>query len=1193
MNFQKIWFTAVLHLFVPLFAYQSLFAADFIDDFQSDLLGQSPAGKQSIDWEVKADGGTFNVELFNSDQVVTMNRISQSPQSLSMTPLGQEAGLKDNWFMDLEVYRPSKDAGDAELKCQSTSGNKNPLSLVIEGTDLKSKIRDKNNYVITTVATILEDKWFRLTWNADVSTMTFNIWLDGVPIVIEGNLIPGPKTEPYDSLLIEDINSIPGRLRFDNIRMTDSNPLHMDEDPSLIPPQQDLWFIPGARKKDDFSTQAVGQAPQDIPNEVDWSIYNENGGTFRVVNNNGDNVLEMNHLINDSQKARFLPIGDESGLKKTWFYDMEVFKGPNRVELFTINSGTGQSPIIIYLNGDKLMVKEFGDTSFVEKATIPTSQWFRLTIMIDEDRHTAYYDEDSDNNTNCGTLTNCLHRYCSDPDDIVDCTRESRKEYIIWINGDKQDDPSYQEIRDELDFYVDPVTTNALFFHGYGPETGPSQFRYISMSDHNPLVADHELGVAEEVMEPWTDVVRNGKIVSIWNRSYELNEQGLIDRINNGGQRQLISGMKLEADDINGVPIPYSMTNQAVSSDSPEEASIFTQGMLGSTPIDIWTKIEYDGMVRFDVTIDGTQNNLPVQSFDLRIPLPESLAKYLHYIGPNLRNGASDTIEIPEGVGTVWSSFDVTNNYVKNSFLPMIWLGTEDLGLAWFAESDQYWLGDKETTPAFTIERDVNSISLLVHLARNASGLSDRRTITFGIHPTPVKPLAHDWREWQRWYSYGTSPTEEGNYFLFRNSPDWASGYFSLEPYKPLEKITEGTRKNESLWDQNTSWHANNKKVMYYTCMDLLNFGDAASRDFYDMWNYEDSESFHGDNVGVNNGQGCLLCTRYNILNSTAPDPNRLWHWKRLYFEPSLLQYRLYAADRTIKLTDVDGLYIDNIFMRGWFNSIGNMDKLVQKGIAYYCEECSPPDYVPIYPIFLYRDFMKRLAHIHYDNGKSPFIYLHATNTMLIPVFSFAQVMMGGEDCTDCTVQEWDLFYNAAKKKVEFTSRPWGVVNHWFWENEWNWDGSDNWDTDYYLGQCAIHDAGSFNAKNNSDLFERYDAYRESKTNFGLRDGEHIQWYPYWSNSNNITVSSPDLSVSFYYNSNENRPGKKILMAVLNTSDNDIVDGTITINTPEEFNLGSSINSAIDGSTDTAISFTGYTMDVSLRARRFIWIEID
>src|ERR1035438_3026377 len=139
---------------------------------------------------------------------------------------------------------------------------------------------------------------------------------------------------------------------------------------------------------------------------------------------------------------------------------------------------------------------------------------------------------------------------------------------------------------------------------------------------------------------------------------------------------------------------------------------------------------ECDGFCWYDLELSPKQ---PVKISLLRLEIPRlaSTARCLHtanFTWSHLSQG------LPE-YGGQWTE----------KFTPYVWLGDEERGLAWCAESDQGWRL-KEPTRAVAVHTQGDVVVFSATLLDHAETISTPVTIRFGLQASPVKPVSFAWR---------------------------------------------------------------------------------------------------------------------------------------------------------------------------------------------------------------------------------------------------------------------------------------------------------------------------------------------------------------------------------------------------------------------------------------------------------------
>ena len=137
-----------------------------------------------------------------------------------------------------------------------------------------------------------------------------------------------------------------------------------------------------------------------------------------------------------------------------------------------------------------------------------------------------------------------------------------------------------------------------------------------------------------------------------------------------------------------------------------------------------------DGLCWYEIRLEP-KHPVKLRSLGLEIPRDAATAKYLHsanYSWSNVSQG------LPE-MGGKWSS----------AFVPYLWLGDEERGLAWFADSDQGW-HLSQPAAALGVATQGQIIAVRATLLDHEEMISAPLIIRFGLQASPVKPVSFAWR---------------------------------------------------------------------------------------------------------------------------------------------------------------------------------------------------------------------------------------------------------------------------------------------------------------------------------------------------------------------------------------------------------------------------------------------------------------
>jgi hypothetical protein len=139
---------------------------------------------------------------------------------------------------------------------------------------------------------------------------------------------------------------------------------------------------------------------------------------------------------------------------------------------------------------------------------------------------------------------------------------------------------------------------------------------------------------------------------------------------------------------------------------------------------------DYDGFCWYEIRLTP-KRKITLRSLGLEIPRTAKTARYLHSANFSWSNVSQG---LPE-LGGTWIS----------PFVPYVWLGDEERGLAWCAESDQGWQLN-EPAKAIRIETHDNVVRCKIYMLDHETQIHKPIVIRFGLQASPVKPVSFGWR---------------------------------------------------------------------------------------------------------------------------------------------------------------------------------------------------------------------------------------------------------------------------------------------------------------------------------------------------------------------------------------------------------------------------------------------------------------
>ena len=263
-----------------------------------------------------------------------------------------------------------------------------------------------------------------------------------------------------------------------------------------------------------------------------------------------------------------------------------------------------------------------------------------------------------------------------------------------------------------------------------------------------PAWFGNTLGEERTVPDPWTPITVKQRMLGVIGREIELGGNGLPARIATLGEPVLAAPAVVRADgvELTGTGPTFGET----APDRVEWTAELTGGNL-KAGLEAW--LEFDGLIYCAITLKlaaGVETT--IEDLDVDFPLQPAAATQL------IANGGGNDFRyswiatpVPPGKGSVWNC--LSNVYpvfcraegVAN-FMPHMWLGADERGLYFGAESDRGWTVDGPK-PAQEVLRDERSVVFRMNVIREPTVIpAAGRRFHFVLLPTPAKPEPPDWR---------------------------------------------------------------------------------------------------------------------------------------------------------------------------------------------------------------------------------------------------------------------------------------------------------------------------------------------------------------------------------------------------------------------------------------------------------------
>lgn len=474
-------------------------------------------------------------------------------------------------------------------------------------------------------------------------------------------------------------------------------------------------------------------------------------------------------------------------------------------------------------------------------------------------------------------------------------------------------------------------------------------------------------------------------------------------------------------------------------------------------------QVEFDGSVRIDLRLVlPPEPKAKLQRLWLEIPLRKERATLFHY-WPGRWGSAENSGAIPE-------------NGLTLPFKPILWLGWEDGGLTWFAESDKGWQV-ADANKALEVVPNLDAVTIRLHFL-DSPPKQLPLSFTFVIQATPVKPIPKDFHEWR--ICHGTFYGMEKQPIAVRAKEtvlDKAArlGVKTLvfhEHWTPIQNYWKTNREAE-LRQLIDACHKRGTKLLLYFGYELSTLAPE--------WNEVAEKVLVKTLTGGLTGGYFRQPTQRDYIVCL----NSEWNER-------LLNGIISAIDHY----GFDGVYLD-----GTIEPFACANEL--HGCGYRTADGSLR---ATYLIFVVRNFMRRLYEELHPKGK--LINAHQSTYCGTPTLSFVHSYWDGEqfdggELAKDPLQKLPL----ASFRAEFMGKNFGVPCEFL-----VYQRPPDWTIDHALAFTMLHDV-RVRPLGFGEMLEKMAAIWDAMTKFRVSESE---WQPYWRNSELIQAQPENVKVSGY-----------------------------------------------------------------------------
>ncbi len=629
-----------------------------------------------------------------------------------------------------------------------------------------------------------------------------------------------------------------------------------------------------------------------------------------------------------------------------------------------------------------------------------------------------------------------------------------------------------------------------------------------------PVWSGNTLGLADKVLPPWTPLrvvgaggmrAKQGRPVTLgcWGRRYEFG--GLLRQVRSAGANLLARPVTLEAV-IGGKTVTLSTAASRLEKATDTRATLSSTVAAAGLKVTARHQVEYDGYTWTNLTVDPAR---PLRVGELRLTwrMPRAQATLMHADAFQWINNPAGSLK-PEG----WSS----------DFTHFFWLGNEERGLSWYAESPRGWR-PSATKRAIEVTPRGDEVLVTIRLIAEPTTLAAKRTYGFGMMATPVRPRPPDARRWRMPTTITADadsvPTDPNRNFTIV----WPNNNMRWYGYpEPIDRAKFAAYVKAA--------HQKGCRVVPYINLNFISAG-APEWLFYGSRWADPSRVVTPSDVAAMGYASMGTCPA-----------SRDWQ-----------DFILYRINEMIDRYGVDGIYIDcwapqpcKAGTCGWKDEKGEVQ--------------------PTRPIRAYREILRRVYALCHEKRPDALLMVHMSSEVVIPMLSFTDTILDGEQFTSGNLKEDYLeLLPPDKFRAEFLGRNWGPVAFFLPELR---EPHVAVGTPNLAAYLLLHDVNPWPIWSDGAVWTRLFSAVDAA---GINDARFL---PYWKGSG---VRAPEeVLVSAYV-------GKSaVILAVMNTGE--ATEARLALDLPRLGLKG--IASAIDLLRDEPARVEGSTLTIPLARRQ-------
>ena len=612
--------------------------------------------------------------------------------------------------------------------------------------------------------------------------------------------------------------------------------------------------------------------------------------------------------------------------------------------------------------------------------------------------------------------------------------------------------------------------------------------------------------------------------------------------------------------------------------------------------LDLDGTLAYDALTIFDVKLQ-TDRPVTISSASLTIPFSGDVARYIRYnkefgdrefrFGEGPIPAPGETVEVRHTVGRAkvkndWSpvapSPAIGTLWEWNRGTPTyFWIGDEEKGLGWIAESSQGWsCADGDVTLA--LERRAGGLLARVNFITQPTVVKDTWSLRFMIQAMPPKPVRADWfkmrfnRFWN-WLPGDAALIERVDALMAEDAPALDE---DPPPALRYAQVGRGTADLRPPWE---SLRQRGLKDIGFAWWDVWSVGCGSPqvakpdvmRAYLRVGSYLGHMAlpyFAPTHLAIGDLNGYYYAAKTDAW-SKIPQAGNTSYYVKICPNSFASEYQAYEIGRLIDEYGIEGVYFDNAHPSGCANLGHGCGWVDDDGVTH-----------PSTPFLGMRRLFMMVRNQFLKRGKTPFIMKHAG--MLPATVSFTDAQLDGEGIYG--YDHTEMFTPAEFRATYIGPNQFGIVEVYLPQLGYGTDTSEvssakqiTVGSRRLMALALIHGTPVYCGNIN---------YGYMAAAWGVLDelqGPTVDFIPYWDWPVNETLNARGIYASLYH-----QPEQSVLV-VSNLSAN---DATVKIPRAELEKIIPGLHSAEDHMDRGAVDLDGKSLRVRVQAKDFRLISL-